>query len=227
MDKLEHARQRRKAERSLVSLHLRLCTSGAAPPLETTVAAFGTSPPSRHQPALGTISSEQEAVDGIQGKPKNRRPTSSFQNPFLAPPLPADAKDVSTLVFSGTNPHLPSSKKLIDGHVALPSVLEAFAPAVEAARQGLEQGGGNSKQSMALLPDPKDRMPVLFNWDFGRKASQKAAVAGLSLGARHSPPPGKDRRRGRVQSKDEEKDDKKRRAEQILAQSMEGTEDVA
>lgn len=232
MDKLEQARQRRRAERSLVSLHLRLCSSGASPSVENAPTGFGTSPPSRYQPPLGASISEQEGylakpeVDGIQGKAKGRRPVAGGQNPFLAPPLPADAKDVSALVYTGANPQAPTPKKKIEGQLALPSVLDAFLPALEAARHGLEQDGGAVKRSMSVLPDAKERQPVLLSFDFGRRASHKAITARRSLAAHHVSPPGKDRRKGRVQSKEEEKDEKKRRAEQILAQITEGTEDV-
>jgi hypothetical protein len=122
MDKLELARQRRKAERSLFSLHLRLAAAGA--PLDAPSSAGNPSTgrtlpkiagawtngsdaqaPTRQQWPL----KEQEASitkSGSEGKGKGKRP--SVQNPFLAPPLPAGEKEVTPITLSGEPTHFKS-----------------------------------------------------------------------------------------------------------------------
>lgn len=117
MDKLELARQRRKAERSLFSLHLRLSSTGSpvdvvsepAParilPKIAGALTNGTdvaqAPPTRQQWPL----KEQDgalvkvASEGQGAKGKGKRP--NVQNPFLATPLPAGEKEVSPITLTG------------------------------------------------------------------------------------------------------------------------------
>lgn len=121
MDKLELARQRRKAERSLFSLHLRLAASGAPQdspsstgmlpnpavgrPLPKIAGALTNAtdaqaltrqqwPLKEQEPALPKVGSE-----GLGGKGKGKRPYA--QNPFLAPPSPAGEKQVTPITLSG------------------------------------------------------------------------------------------------------------------------------
>lgn len=125
MDKLELARQRRKAERSLFSLHLRLSAAGA--PLDGPSPAGGTATtppagrtipknaiaghvtngtdaqaPTRQQwpakePEGALVKAGSEASGG---KGKAKRPNAV--NPFLAPPLQAGEKEVSPITLSGS-----------------------------------------------------------------------------------------------------------------------------
>eukprot|EP00250_Pteridium_aquilinum_P017974 c23876_g1_i2 orf=124-1401(+) len=225
IDKLEQAKQRRKAEHSLVSLHLRLCSSGASSSAETTRDMDG----QEELIPLGFPRSEplyasKLELNGLSEKQKvdDKGPSTSTQNPFLRPPLPPDAKEVSLLTFNGSTPLLspaPNAKK-IDGPVALPSALEAFTPALEAATLNVQETSGAFTALGGFLPPSKKRMPLLMTFDFGRRASEKAVAASLSLG-------GKGRKKGRPELKDDEKDEKKKRAEQILAQSLEGAEMVS
>lgn len=129
MDKLELARQRRKAERSLVSLHLRFSkgpsagdasSSGVgivpAQPGRSTTGFAGASPGWKGGITPGdpqTLSRqqwpsrEQEAVlakmgtESLSGKAKGKRPAVAMQNPFLALPLPAGEKEVSVVMNAG------------------------------------------------------------------------------------------------------------------------------
>ncbi|KAL3675144.1 hypothetical protein R1sor_025092 [Riccia sorocarpa] len=252
LDKLELARQRRKAERSLVSLHSRLSSTGAATPkltlppeshvsapgenaiptaLATIRASVGISPslassagvPSRQQ---WPPSSEQEAIlskleaEGQAGKGKGKR-VAAGQNPFLASPFQAGQKEVSKLPSPCTRVDEAGRPQEADGKVSLPSVLEAFAPAIEAAKQGKDSmDGGEGADS---LPEAKDRQPVHLSFDWGKKARAKALAAQLSMGVLNRSP-GKEKLKVTSQGRDEEKDDKKKRAEQILAQAMEAME---
>ncbi|KAL3694459.1 hypothetical protein R1sor_008110 [Riccia sorocarpa] len=102
-----------------------------------------------------------------------------------------------------------------------PSVLEAFAPAIEAARHGKDSMDGG--EGAHILPEAKDRRPVHLSFDWGKKAREKALAVQLSMGV-HNRSPGKEKVKVTSQGSDEEKDDKKKRAEQILAQAMEAME---
>eukprot|EP01018_Ginkgo_biloba_P001201 Gb_18771 [translate_table: standard] len=190
-DKIEQARQRRKAERSLVNLQQRLASSG------------GVLAPS-------STAMEPEAGD-IKGKGK--RPG---ENPFLVPPLNPGAKEGSPIKFSA---RVSDAHKQVPAKVALPSVLQAFAPAIEAAKHGLNQveevDGPSRKPRGQALPD--ERPLVHFKFDFGKKAM----AARMALGIKNAPPPSS------WFGRDEEKDDKKRRAEQILKEAMENAQELA
>ncbi|KAG6549745.1 hypothetical protein Mapa_008725 [Marchantia paleacea] len=264
LDKLELARQRRKAERSLVSLHLRLSSSGATakspvPPDShlnsssscgltvpfTALAAIrasvgnssalplGRPPPSPALPSRQQWppSSEQEAIlskleaEGQAGKGKGKR-VAAGQNPFLASPFPPGEKEVSTITSPGQIGDSMGRQGEAEGKVSLPSVLETFAPAIEAAKLGVDSL--DAGQGSNILPEAKDRRPVLLSFDWGKKARVKALAAQLSVGA-FKQSPAKEKVKVSAQGKDEEKDDRKKRAEQILAQAMEameGTDDV-
>ncbi|OVA00816.1 Bromodomain transcription factor [Macleaya cordata] len=176
-DKVEQARQRRKAERSLLSLQQRLAYSGSAIPV---------------------------SVDPRDSE-KAKQVTES--NPFLAPPIEFSEKEVSV-------PVLPS-KLLIESAVENQiSVLETFAPVIEAAKSGFSDLGDGERKVL-----PNKRPIVHFKFGVGKKSL--GMPVDLSL---------QNKGVGRTYvwfGRDEEKDDKKRRAEQILKESMENQQDLA
>ena len=250
MDKLELARQRRKAERSLFLLHLRLSAAGSNAPSSAGALANPTTgralpkiagaltngtdaqAPTRQQwplkeqePAVVKVGSE-----GLGGKGKGKRPNAL--NPFLTPPLPAGEKEVTPVTLPGRNFDESAEKQEANGQVAFPSVLEAFAPLLEGAKDTRENAGsaiGSPREPLgSAIPEANARTPVSLTFDWGRKARAKAMTAQLSLGRSPSPSPAPPLKRGKAGGsvgKDEEKDDKRKRAEQILAQAMDETED--
>ncbi|KAI3953716.1 hypothetical protein MKW98_017540 [Papaver atlanticum] len=175
-DKIEQARQRRKAERSLLSLQQRLASSGSELPSSV---------------GKGT----NQAID---------------TNPFLAPPMTSsDNEEESVQVHSSK-----SRKELVVENRI--SVLETFAPAIEAASKSgsSEVGDGVSK---AVIP--LNKKPVVhFKFGIGRKSL--GMPVDLTLQNSIGKPIVWFRR-------DEEKDDKKRRAEQILKEAIENPQDLA
>ncbi|KAL3536245.1 hypothetical protein ACH5RR_004706 [Cinchona calisaya] len=177
-DKIELARQRRKAERSLLTLQQRLVYSADVLPSTST-------------------------------EPHDSRAEVKFnasENPFLAKPLQSGEKDVSTV----TIPDKVMNQADGENHVSL---LETFAPAIEAMKDGpFESGHGEEKS----LPDK--RPVVCLEFKTGKK------VFGDSLDLRL-----RNRGSGRTSSwfgHNDEKDDKKRRAEFILRQSMENPQEL-
>ncbi|KAI4349122.1 hypothetical protein L6164_009758 [Bauhinia variegata] len=178
-DKIEQARQRRKAERSLLSLQQRLVHNGA---VETSTSVARDS-------AL--------AAQGAEGAEKN---------PFLEAPIPPGDKDVSPIVL----PTKLSNEVVGASHV---SVLEAFAPAIEVAKNGLSDDGQEGKTFL-----PSERPTVHFKFRTGKK------LIGESLDMRQQK---KDIARGAsLAGREEERDEKKRRAEYILKQSMENPQEL-
>lgn len=177
-DKIELARQRRKAERSLLNLQQRLVCNGSA------VAST-----SRQPDDVGITSS-----------------VSKSENPFLAKPFQAGEKDVDPVVL----PAKLSSEVDNKNHISL---LETFSPAIEAMKDGLsETVDGEEKK----LPDK--RPAVCLEFRPGKKALGDSLD--LRLWKKGS---------GRNTSlfrRDEERDDKKRRAELILRQSRENQQEL-
>ncbi|XWS59644.1 hypothetical protein CRYUN_Cryun08bG0139700 [Craigia yunnanensis] len=170
-DKIEQARQRRKAERALLSLQQRLVCNGSS----------GTS-------ASTVVDAKKEKIQG------------AGSNPFLAAPLQPGEKDVSQVVF----PAKLSDEVSKGNHV---SVLEAFAPAIEAMKGGSsnELDGGKT-----LLPEK--RPTVHFKFRTGKKILGESLDLSLQK---------KGERSTTFFLRDEERDDKKRRAELILRQTTE------
>ncbi|CAL9168335.1 unnamed protein product [Musa hybrid cultivar] len=169
-DKVEQARQRRKAERSLLSLQKRLVSSEAA--------GF------------------QPTGDGDVGKGKQ----VVGSNPFLAPPLPYKEKAVS----ENARLHEADAGKRL-------SVLETFAPVFEAAKVGsLDYSASDRKVVLRSRPTVHFKIGV-------DKKSIAASVSSNALDARKDSWP----------LRDDEKDDKKRRAEMILREAMEKPHDLA
>ncbi|KAK9291177.1 hypothetical protein L1049_009365 [Liquidambar formosana] len=177
-DKIEQARQRRKAERSLLSLQQRLLCNGSAAP-------------------SGSAVESGDHVKELQ---------ADESNPFLASPFQTGEKDVSPVVL----PAKLSSEAVVENHV---SVLEAFAPAIEAVKGGISDLVDNEKRAL-----PDKRPAVNFKFGTGKKLLGESL--GLSL-----------RNKGVAKpsswiGRDEERDDKKRRAELILRQSMENPQEL-
>ncbi|XP_042499586.1 transcription initiation factor TFIID subunit 8-like [Macadamia integrifolia] len=175
-DKIEQARQRRKAERSLLSLQQLLACNGSALPAAVDPADAG----------------------------KLKRAAES--NPFLAPPLQLGEKDVSPVVL----PPQLSNEVVAEKRVL---VLDTFAPAIEAAKAGFYDSGDGERNDL-----PNKRPTVHFKVGIGKSLG---APRVLNL---HSQSVGKT---APWFGRDDEKDDKKRRAEQILKESMENLRELA
>ncbi|TYI58866.1 hypothetical protein E1A91_D11G392100v1 [Gossypium mustelinum] len=170
-DKIEQARQRRKAERALLRLQQRLvCNS-----------------------STGTSSSTV-----LDAKTENIQESRS--SPFLAVPLQPGEKDVSEVVL----PAKLSNEPIKDDHVSL---LEAYAPAIEAMKTGPSNGLDSEKMFL-----PEKRPAVQFKFKTGKKVLGE--LLDLSLQK-------KGERSSTFFLRDEERDDKKRRAEFILRQTTE------
>ncbi|KAL6138548.1 hypothetical protein ACLB2K_063829 [Fragaria x ananassa] len=187
-DKIEQARQRRKVERSLLSLQQRLLCNGSAPGLASTSAPV--------------------SVVGNYGKGLQLQGGES--NPFLKPPLQPGEKDVSPVV-------LPSnfSDVLAKGNSS--SVLEAFAPAIQAVKNGVWMNGeGEVEEESKLLPN--SRPPVHLKFRPVKKFLGESSD--LSLQNKGSGRP------ANWVLRDEERDEKKRRAEFILRQSMQNPQEL-
>jgi len=187
--KIEQARQRRKADRLLVSLQQRLAS------------ASGSS-------SLG-LAMETDGKGKNPSPSPNPNPNSN--NPFLAPPVGPEEKQVSPV-------KIPSV--LARPAVKLPSVVEAFAPAIDAVKQGLDQveeldGRRKNPRGSQALSD--ERPLVQFKFDFGKKAQ----MAAHATGAQRNETP-----LSSWFSRDEEIDDKKRRVEQIMKEAMENPQDL-
>ncbi|XP_058096451.1 transcription initiation factor TFIID subunit 8 [Magnolia sinica] len=180
-DKMEQARQqarqRRKAERSLLSLQQRLACNGTAGPSWADA---------------GDAGKEKGALDA---------------NPFLAPPLQFGEKDVSVVNI----PARLSNEAAVENQV---SVLETFAPAIEAAKSGFSDSGEGERK---VLPNKRPAVRFGFGID------KKSVSVPLGMGAKNM---GVERSTYWF-GRDDEKDDKKRRAEQILKEAMESPQELA
>ncbi|KAF8378574.1 hypothetical protein HHK36_029919 [Tetracentron sinense] len=175
-DKIEQARQRRKAERSLLSLQQRLLCNG---------------------------SSSLASVDPVDdGKAKQ----VAVSNPFLATPMQFGEKDVSPIIL----PAKLLNETVVGSQV---SVLETFAPAIEAAKSGFCDVVDGDKNDL-----PNKRHTVHFKFGIGKKSLGSP----LDLSIQN-----KVGRKTPSWFGDDEKDDKKRRAKQILKESMENPQELA
>lgn len=245
------AKQRRKAERSLMSLHLRLASSGdgiSPPDAASRLPLLGPPPSSTAGPptALGATglaghatgqtskqqwpSRDQEQLQVIamleaeqmQNKAKSKK-TWDSQNPFLANPVPSEEVNVSVINPFRTVPEEGQSKK-----ITLPSAVQAFAPALQAVTDGETMDSKplspRDYSAFGALPDAKDRPPVHITFDWGRKTRAMAATARLSLGLRDFSPSKPKGGSIVANGKDEDSNDKKKRVEQMLAQAMDGME---
>lgn len=181
-DKIEQARQRRKAEQSLLSLQQRLACSGGA----------------------GPSSVDATVVDAVKAK-------GVFEsNPFLAPPMQYGEKEVSPVAVPGKLSNHTVGENPI-------SVLETFAPAIEAAKNGICNLEENlMEKEKKVLPNKRPTVHFRFGID------KKSVAVPLGLTARNS----SGEKMVSWFLRDDEKDDKKRRAEQILKESMENQQDL-
>ncbi|OAY42712.1 transcription initiation factor TFIID subunit 8 [Manihot esculenta] len=171
-EKIEQARQRRKAERALLSLQQRLVSNGSA-----------------------------GASSSVAGNDNVKELGVVESNTFLSIPLKPGEKDVSAIV-------LPDKVK----HTVC--LMEAFAPAIEAAKEdGLPDGGDSARR---LLPGK--RPAVNFKFKTGKKLLGEPLDLTLTRKGGG--------RMGHWLGRDEERDDKKRRAEYILRQSMENPQEL-
>lgn len=174
-DKIEQARQRRKAERSLLSLQKRLLLSSSS----------------------------------CNGLPETSADKNSSIRVNVTPPPPESNKDVSPVALQSK---VLSEEAVVDAnHV---SVLEAFAPAIEMLRDGgLFDDGPEGKTVL-----PAVRPTVHFKFRTGKK------LIGESLDNRQQNKGAL--RTASLAGREDERDDKKRRAEYILKQSMENTQEL-
>ncbi|QHO32151.1 Transcription initiation factor TFIID subunit [Arachis hypogaea] len=188
-DKVEQARQRRKAERSLLSLQKRLLLcSGSVETRNTTSNVV--------VPSGGGASLRQGEGEG------------GDKNPYLKAPV--DNKDVSPVLLPGK---LSDDVDMIANHV---SVLEAFAPAIEMMRSSGVLCEDDGMQGRTVLPAV--RPTVYFKFRAGKKLIHE------SLDMRNQK---KDASRtAALAGREDERDDKKRRAELILKQSMENPQEL-
>ncbi|KAL3358311.1 hypothetical protein AABB24_015442 [Solanum stoloniferum] len=177
-DKIELARQRRKAERSLLNLQQRLVCNGSA------VAST-----SRQPDDVGITSS-----------------ASKSENPFLAKPFQAGEKDVDPVAL----PTKLSSEVDDKNHVSL---LETFSPAIQAMKDGLSETVNGTEKTL-----PDKRPAVCLEFRPGKKALGDSLD--LRLWKKGSA------RNASLFRRDEDRDDKKRRAELILRQSRENQQEL-
>ncbi|KAK4283591.1 hypothetical protein QN277_000526 [Acacia crassicarpa] len=179
-DKIEQARQRRKAERSLLSLQQRLLCQGSA----------------------------ETAASNTRGGAA-QDPKGVVKNPFLQAPLPSGNGngDVSPIVL----PLKLSDEIAGANHV---SVLEAFAPAIEMVNSGMTDG----QEDKTILPGV--RPTVHFKFRIGKK------LIGESLDTRQLRKNAEQEQMASLTGREEERDEKKRRAEYILKQSMENPQEL-
>ncbi|KAJ0042901.1 hypothetical protein Pint_19013 [Pistacia integerrima] len=138
-------------------------------------------------------------------------------NPFLSEPLHFEEKEVSSVAVPAKLSKEVASKTPVAencGVVNHVSVLQTFAPAIEAMKNKL----CDSEEEQEKVP-MNQRPAVQFKIGLGKKSLSKP----LKLGPQHRD----------VEMiapwfcKDVEKDEKKRRAEKILKDSMENTQELA
>ncbi|KAF9614562.1 hypothetical protein IFM89_019309 [Coptis chinensis] len=128
-------------------------------------------------------------------------------NPFLAPPLQSGEKEVSPVV----PPAKLSKEPLVNSRN---SVLDAFAPAIGTANTGLSDSKDDDRM---VLPNKR---PIL-NFQLGVSKKSLGLPVDLTL---------QNKLLGETTQligRGDEKDDKKRRAEQILKESMENSRELS
>ncbi|KAF7070837.1 hypothetical protein CFC21_076285 [Triticum aestivum] len=177
VDMVEQVRQRRKAEKSLLSLQQRLALAGAD--------------------GFRPVVSEDSVAKG-----KETQPAGSKRNPFLEPALPHGDKEVSEV-------DIPSERKKL-------SVLDAFAPAIQgASAMELDSGTGWDQNQNQKSIVPKVRAPVHLKIGVNKKPLA-VALNSNSMDLREDP----------SFLKEEQKDDRKRRAGMILRASMDNPQEL-
>lgn len=184
-DKVEQVKQRRKAERSLLSLQQRLLSNGLAGPSGSR---------DYHHVNVGNDLIGANMIEN--------------NNPFLAPPLPVGEREVSAVIL----PSKAVAQEEVEKKQV--SVLETFSPAID---------GLKGSESDCMDMDQKvvsERRPVVH---FKLKAGKKMLVEDLDVNLRSRT----NERKSSLLGRDDEKDDKKRRAELILRQSMENPQEMS
>ncbi|OVA14601.1 Bromodomain transcription factor [Macleaya cordata] len=129
-------------------------------------------------------------------------------NPFLAPPLQSGEIDVSPVAVPAkiSNEAVPGKNRA--------SVLDIFAPAIEASTDGICESGHSARKIL-----PSKRPIVNFKLGFAKKSlgmPLDLTVQNQGVGTTAS-----------WFGRDDEMDEKKRRAEQILKESMENPQKLA
>ncbi|KAK7266274.1 hypothetical protein RIF29_18916 [Crotalaria pallida] len=189
-DKIEQARQRRKAERSLLSLQKRLLSCNGN----------GNGNGNGNNSVESSVPEVVVVVDDDDKNPMQRGNKDVSLSPVVAA---AAAKVVSDVCGVEANNSV--------------SVLEAFAPAIEV----LKGGGGvlcDDGEEGREVVVPAVRPTVHFKFRTGKK------LIGESLDTRHRNKSAL--RAASLAGREDERDDKKRRAEYILKQSMENTQEL-
>ncbi|XP_038983471.1 transcription initiation factor TFIID subunit 8-like [Phoenix dactylifera] len=146
--------------------------------------------------ACNGMAQPSPAFDGDGGKGKQ----VVASNPFLAPPLPYGEKEVSEIVV----PNDASTGKRL-------SVLETFAPAIEAAKVGSLDCGVSDERML-----PNKRSAVHFRLGMDRELVV-VPFSSSTLGEKT----------GFWYLRDDEKDGKKQRAELILKEAMKNPHELA
>ncbi|XP_068654302.1 transcription initiation factor TFIID subunit 8-like [Aristolochia californica] len=200
-DKTQQAKQRRKAEKSLLSLQQRLANGSSAQASVDPIDAGKAKRVMEANPFLAPpLQPSVDPIDVVKAK------WVMEANPFLAPPLQASEKDVSPLT-------LPE-KLASEGHAAENlSVLETFAPAIEAAKCGVSE---NVENEWKILPNKRPTVHFKFG------IHKKSVATPLA-----SRPSSASEKMITWFGRDDEKDDKKRRAELILKEAMENPQELA
>ncbi|XP_044489630.1 transcription initiation factor TFIID subunit 8-like [Mangifera indica] len=168
----------------------------------------------RTKAEMALLSLQQRLVSSVESGPSTSgKPNSEVDdseeagsNPYLAKPLQSKEKDVSPVV-------LPAKLKSELSRGNTFSVMDAFGPAIEAVKGSVlsDDGDGDRKS----LPDK--RPAVHFKFRSGKKFLGEFLDTSLQKkGGGRSAPFGRD----------DEKDDKKRRAEYILRQSIENPQEL-
>ncbi|KAM7264320.1 hypothetical protein ACFE04_002003 [Oxalis oulophora] len=173
-DKIEQARQRRKAERALLSLQQRLLLSNGS-------------------------SADDSRMTGVDTGSHEFQAGTSNNNPFLIAPLEPREKAVSEI----SKPAMFSDLDIEEKNV---SVLQAFAPAIEAVKSGFHEDVDVEERFL-----PEKRPAVHFKVRTSKKVLGESLD--LSLQSKYGG------RKAISIGRDDEKDDRKRRAEYILRQS--------
>lgn len=149
------------------------------------------------QQRIASVGAAESVLAENLNDAKGKRVTED--NPFLVPPLPYDSKQA----LSVTVPKYDSTRKRI-------SVLETFAPAIEAAKAGALECEASERRSL-----PSKRAPVHFRIGVDKKSIAVPLASGV-LGNRSDS----------WILRDDQKDDKKRRAEMILKEAMENPQEL-
>ena len=196
-DKIEQARQRRKAERSLLSLQQRLLCNGEAS-------------------SSGGASAAVALAGGNDGKGMLllQGNETDQSNPFLEPPIQPGQGEKDVSVSQVVLPSRFSDELAKGNNNDGSSLLDAFAPAIEAVKGGAWMDGEDERGQLL----PETRPAVNFKLRSGKKFLGQSWDVRLQKKGSGRP--------AYWLGREEERDDKKRRAEFILRQSMENPQEL-